>query len=131
VAERDGHIGRAELLASPGAGMVPEVRIFDGTTNETSKFIAYPAGVTNGVHIGAASLKRPRLEISRAGSEMRLQWPIGCLCELEINDDPANPEGWSVTEVRTTDEALKTGLLVPAVQKVRMYRLKCDDEKVR
>jgi len=124
--------GRAELLTSPGAGMLPEVRVFDGiTTNETARFMAYPAAVTNGVFVGVVSLKPPRLEISRAGSEVRLQWPIGCLCELEINDDPTNPAGWNVTEVRTTDDALKTGLLLPAVQKVRTYRLKCDDEKVR
>jgi hypothetical protein len=124
--------GRAELLTSPGVGMLPEVRVFDGvTTNQITSFLAYPAAVTNGVFVGAVSLKRPRLEINRAGSEVRLQWPIGCLCELETNDDPTNPEGWSVTEVRTTDDALKTGLLLPAVQKVRMYRLNCDDEKVR
>ena len=124
--------GRAELLTSPGAGMVPEVLVFDGaTTNETARFMAYPAAVNNGVFVGAASLKRPRLEISRAGPEVRLQWPVGCLCELEINDDPGNPNGWTATEIRTTDDPLNTALIVPAVQKVRLYRLNCDDEKVR
>ena len=124
--------GRAELLTSPGAGALPEVRVFDGiTTNQTFSFLAYPATVTNGVFVGGASLKRPRLEISPAGSQVRLQWPVGCLCELEINDEPGNPNGWSATEVRTTDDERTTGLLVPAIQKVRLYRLKCDDEKVR
>ena len=124
--------GRAELLTSPGPGALPEVRVFHGiTTNEIAKFLAYPATVTNGVFVGAASLKPPRLEISRAGSEVRLQWPVGCLCALEINDEPGNPNGWSATEVRTTDDERTTALLVPAVQKVRAYRLKCDDEKVR
>lgn len=124
--------GRAELVVSPGAGALPEVRVFDGsTTNEIAKFLGYPATVTNGVFVGAASLKPPRLEISRAGSEVRLQWPVGCACELEINDEPGNPNGWSATGVRTTDDERTTALLVPAVQKVRLYRLKCDDEKVR
>jgi len=124
--------GRAELLTAPGPGALPEVRVFDGiTTNQTVSFLAYPAAVTNGIFVGAASLKPPRLEISRAGTVVRLQWPIACLCELEINDDPGNPSGWSAAEIRTSDDELKTGLLVPAVQKVRLYRLKCDDEKVR
>jgi hypothetical protein len=124
--------GRAELITSPGIGALPEVRVFDGsTTNEVAKFMAYPVTVTNGVFVGAASLKPPRLEISRAGSDVRLQWPVGCLCALEINDEPGNPNGWSATEVRTTDDERTTALLVPAVQKVRLYRLNCDDEKVR
>ncbi|HEX5220252.1 MAG TPA: VCBS repeat-containing protein [Verrucomicrobiae bacterium] len=124
--------GRAELVTAPGAGALPEVRVFAGsTTNETAGFLAYPVTVTNGVFVGAASLKRPRLEISRVGPDVRLQWPVACVCELEINDAPGNPNGWSATEVRTTDDERTAGLLVPAVQKVRLYRLNCDDEKVR
>jgi len=124
--------GRAEILTSPGGGLTSQVRIFDGLDlKETAKFLAYTPTFTNGVFVGAASVKAPRLEIAVDRSGIQLQWPSGCLCELEANTDAANPRGWSVLEVRTVDEGNRVGLLLPVVQKLHIFRLKCDDQAVR
>jgi len=126
--------GRAEILTAPGGGVTSQVRIFDGLDlKETAKFLAYAPTFTNGLFVGAASVKAPRLEIAagRLGEGIQLQWPSGCLCELEANTDAADPRGWSVLEVRTVDEGNRVGLLLPAVQKLHFFRLKCDDQAVR
>jgi len=127
--------GRAEILTAPGNGATLQVRIFDGTTGqETANFLAYASTFTNGVFIGAASVTGARLEVrpDRANPDMiQLQWPSGCVCEVEENPDVSNPRGWSVLDLRPLENGARLGLLVPAVQKVRGYRLKCDMEAVR
>lgn len=130
-ADMDGD-GRDEILTAPGSGTAALVRIFDGLNlAETGNFLAYPVTFTSGAFIGAASLKHPRLEISWARSEIQLQWPSGCLCELEGSPDPADSRGWTVQDVRPLENGNRVGLLLPAVQKVRFFRLECDDEAVR
>jgi len=127
--------GRAEIVMSPGKGTTPQVQVFDArTTNEIANFLAYPPTFTNGVFIAAASVKGPKLEIrvDRANQEMiELQWPSACVCELEGNPDATDPRGWSVLEVRPVENGNRLGMLLPAVQKVRAFRLICDMEAVR
>jgi hypothetical protein len=126
--------GRAEILTVPGSGAAPHVRVLDGLSgSETDSFFAYPETFTNGVFIAAASVKRPRLEINltRTQEEIQLQWPSGCLCVVEGNTDPANRQGWTVLDVQPAEHGNRLGLLLPAVQKFQVFRLKCDDEAVR
>ena len=126
--------GRAEIITTPGPGIAPYVQVFDGlSAEETSKFLAYPSNYTNGVFIGAASSKGPRLEIrsTRSQEEIQLQWPSGCRCELETNADVADRDGWNVLDIKPVESGNRLIMLVPAVQKVRGYRLKCDEEGVR
>jgi hypothetical protein len=126
--------GRAEILAGLGSGAPPHVKIFDGVSlKETAKFLAYAPTFTNGVFVAAASVKAPRLEIAadRSGKEIQLQWPSGCLCELEANTDATDPRGWRVLELRTVDEGNRVGLVLPTEQKPQFFRLKCDDQTVR
>jgi hypothetical protein len=126
--------GRAEILTTPGGGGAPYVRVFDGLTlAETAGFYAYAVSFTNGVFISAASVQRPRLEISptRSPQEVQLRWPSGCVCQLEASIDPSNPQGWTVQDVQPTENGTRLGLLLPAVQKIQVFRLKCDDEAVR
>ena len=126
--------GVAEILTSPGMGAMPQVKVFDGSTgNETASFLAYPTAFTDGVFVGAAAVKRPRLEIqtTRTPQEIQLQWPSGCLCVLEENPDPSDPRGWQPLNVQLEENGTRVGLLLPAVQKVRGYRLNCDIDKVR
>jgi hypothetical protein len=133
VGDIDGD-GRSEIHTAPGSGAAPQVKVFDGPAgNEVTSFLVYASGSTNGVFIGAASVKRPRLESSAGHSvqEIRLQWPSSCLCELEENADPADPRGWTPMDIRPVENGTRIGLLLPAVQKVRAYRLSCDIEKVR
>lgn len=126
--------GRDEILTTPGNGAAPHMRVFDGlSVTETANFLAYSATFTNGVFVGAASLKRPRLEITsgRSPDEIQLQWPAGCLCELEGNSDASDPQGWTVLDVRAVESGNRLGLLLPAVQKFQFFRLNCDAEAVR
>ena len=115
--------------------MIAQVQIFDGlNAKQTADFLAYPSNYTDGVYIGAASVKQPRLEIQidreNAGN-IRLQWPAGCVCELEGNFDPTNRAGWSVLDVRPIETGNRLGLLLPAVQKYQCFRLKSDIEAIR
>ena len=127
--------GRAEILTAPGNGTTSHVRVFDGiTVQEITNFLAYAAALTNGTFIAAASVKHPRLEIrpDRASREMiQLQWPAACVCELEANSDLNNPRGWTVLEVRPTENGNRLGMLLPAVQKYEFFRLRCDIEAIR
>jgi len=126
--------GRAEILTSPGNGATPSVKVFDGLSlSETASFLAYPVGFTNGVFVAAASVKRPRLEINltRVPQEIQLQWPSGCACVLEENPIPTDPQGWKPVNIQPVENGSRMGLLLPAVQKVRTYRLNCDPEAVR
>lgn len=126
--------GRDEILTAPGAGMEPLVTVLDGLSlAETGSLLAYPASFTGGLFVGAASLKQPRLEIgpTRTPQEIQLQWPAGCLCELESNPDPSDPQAWSKLELRPVDNGNRLGLLLPAVQKLQTFRLRCDAEAVR
>jgi hypothetical protein len=50
---------------------------------------------------------------------------------LEASIDPSNPQGWTVQDVQPTENGTRLGLLLPAVQKIQVFRLKCDDEAVR
>lgn len=54
-----------------------------------------------------------------------------CLCELEGNPDVGDPRGWSVLDVQAEETGARMGLLLPAVQKFQVFRLRCDDEAVR
>ena len=133
VGDIDGD-GRNEIHTAPGNGSTPQVKVFDGITGgEIASFLAYPSSSTNGVFIGAASVKRPRLEIAttRTPQEIQLQWPSGCLCELQENPDPADPQGWRPMNIQPVENGNRVGLLLPAVQKIRAYRLKCDIDNVR
>jgi len=133
VGDLDGD-GHDEILTAAGPGGAPLIRVFDGTTLvETAKFLAYPVDYTNGVFIAAASLTHPQLEIdlSRAPQEIELQWPSGCLCDLEGTADPTDPQAWEPLDVRPTENGTRIGLLLPAVQKFQFYRLKCDEEAIR
>jgi FG-GAP-like repeat/FG-GAP repeat len=127
--------GRAEILTAPAKGPPPRVKVFDGMTGqETANFLAYPSNFTDGVFIGAASVKAPRLEIGfdRTNQEMiQLEWPAGCVCEVEANPDVSDPRGWSVLDIRPVENGNHLIMLVPAVQKVRSFRLNCDMEAVR
>jgi hypothetical protein len=128
--------GRAEIVTTPGPGAPPHVRVFDGRSGkETAKFLAYPETMTNGVFISVASAKAPRLEIDRLRlrerDEIQLQWPSGCLCELEGNPDVSDPKAWSVLEVRPVESGNRMGLVLPAEEKFQFFRLKCDEEAVR
>jgi hypothetical protein len=126
--------GRDEILTAPGGGATPLVRVFDSLSlGETASFLAYPVSFTGGVFVGAASMKQPRLEIasSRSPGEIQLQWPSGCLCELEGNPDPTDPKGWTQLEVRPVDDGNRLGLLLPAVQKFQFFLLNCDADEVR
>ena len=126
--------GRAEILTAPGGGGTPQVRVFQGVDlKEITNFLAY-AQTTNGVFISAASMTAARLEMNtgRSREEIRLQWPAGCLCELEVNsNNVADPRGWTVLDVQPNESGNRIGLLLPAVQKYQIFRLKCDDEAVR
>lgn len=126
--------GRAEIITGPGAGAQPHVKVFDGKTGkEASELLAYAAATTNGVFVSVASVKRPQLELrrTRAQDEIQLQWPSGCLCELEWNSEFNDPRGWKVPEGKLVETGNRIGLLLPAVQKVQFFRLKCDEEAVR
>jgi hypothetical protein len=126
--------GRAEIITGPGSGSVPQVRVFDGRQlQEVTNFLAYPPNFTNGVFVGAASVKGPRLKVQadREKKEIQLQWPAGCVCDLEVNSDVTDRGGWSVLEVRPTESGNNLGLLLPAVQKYQFFRLNCDIEAVR
>lgn len=126
--------GRHEILTVPGSGISALVRVFDGLSGgETANFLAYPDTFTEGAFISAASLKLPRLEIlpGRSPQEVQLQWPSGCVCEVEGNSDPTNPRGWELLDVKPVENGTRIGLLVPAVQKVRNFRLRCEEETVR
>jgi fibronectin-binding autotransporter adhesin len=127
--------GRADILTAPGTGAIPHVKVFDGmTTQETASFLAYPVTFTGGVFIGAASVKAPRLEVRRDREKketIQLLWPAGCVCDVEVNPDPTDPRGWSVLDLRPVEEGNQLIMLVPAVQKVRSFRLSCDVEAVR
>lgn len=127
--------GRAEVFTVPGPGLAPEVRVLDGRSgSELTRFMAYPADVTNGVFLGVSSMTAPRLEFRQergAENALFVQWPSGCACELEENEDPADPRGWKPLDIRPVETGARIGLLLPAVQKVRAYRLKCDEEAVR
>jgi hypothetical protein len=50
---------------------------------------------------------------------------------LEENPLPADPQGWKPVNIQPVENGTRIGLLLPAVQKVRTYRLNCDDEAVR
>lgn len=126
--------GRAEILTGLGSGAPPQVRIFDGVNlKETAKFLAYDPTFTNGVFVAAASVKAPRLEsaIDGSGKGIQLQWPSGCLCELESNLDVTDSRSWNVLAVRTVDEGNRVRLSLPVEQKPHFFRLKCDDQAVR
>jgi hypothetical protein len=126
--------GRDEILTAPGSGTTPLVKVLDGLSlGETASFLAYPASFTGGVFVGAASVKHPRLGIasSRSPHEIQLQWPAGCQCELEGNPDAVDPRGWKKLDVQPVESGHRLGLLLPAVQKVQFFRLKCDAEVVR
>jgi len=126
--------GKSEILAAPGPGGAPHIRVFNGQSfAEESTFPAYTVTFTDGVFVGVASEKRPRLQIahSRANGEIELQWPSGCLCELEGNSDPANPQGWEPLNVTPVETGTHIGLLLPAVQKFQAFRLNCDAEAVQ
>jgi hypothetical protein len=69
--------------------------------------------------------------MGRTREEMRLEWPSGCLCDLEVSESVADTKGWSVLEVRLDENGNRVGMLLPAVQKYQFYRLICDDEAVR
>ena len=45
--------GKAEIIASPGWGSVPVVRVFEGTGGLLRQFFAYDQGFTGGVHVAA------------------------------------------------------------------------------
>jgi fibronectin-binding autotransporter adhesin len=133
VGDVDGD-GRVEILTAPGGGVAPEVRIFETVDRkEIANFLAYPVTATNGVFIGAASIKGARLEMKtgRTSQEIQLQWPSGCVCELMTSTNAADPKGWSILNVQPVENGNRTGLLLPAVQKVQFFLLKCDDEAVR
>jgi hypothetical protein len=133
VGDIDGD-GRSEIHTVPGSGAAPHVKVFDGQTlSERASFFAYSPSFTNGVFIGAASVRHPRLEIysTRTPQEIQLKWPAGCLCELEVNPDAANPQGWTPMSIQPIETGNRIGLLLPAVQKVRLFRLKCDPDAVR
>ena len=134
VGDVDGD-GRAEIVTAPGSGAMPHVKVFDGVNvKETASFLAYPSNFTGGVFIGAASVKGPRLQIQRGGENkgmIQLQWPAGCVCELEGNPDATDPRGWSVLDVRPVENGTSLGMLLPAVQKYQFFRLNCDIEAVR
>jgi hypothetical protein len=78
-------------------------------------------------------LKSPRLEIhlTRTPNEIQLQWPSGCQCQVEANSDSTDSRGWKPLEVTPVENGARLGMLLPAVQKFQMYRLKCDAEAVR
>ena len=126
--------GLADIITGPGQGSAPHVRVFNGTTlEETASFLAYPVEFTNGIFVAASSLTQPKLEIhlSRASQEIELQWPSGCLCDLETTTDPSDPRGWEPMDVKPMENDTRIGLLLPAVQKFQFYRLKCDEEAIR
>ena len=133
VGDIDGD-GRSEIHTAPGSGGSPQVKVFDGKSlDEVANFLAYAVGFTNGVFVAAASMKHPQLEISptRTAQEIQLQWPSGCLCELEENGDLGDPQGWTPMSIQAVESGNRLGLLLPAVQKVRLFRLKCDPDAVR
>lgn len=126
--------GRSEILTSPGVGMAAAVRAFDpGSLAEVANILPYSATYTNGVYVSAASVKPSRLEtaLDRSKQEIQLQWPAGCVCELEVNENIGDSRQWTVLEVRPVESGNRVGLLLPAVQKFEFYRLICDDELVR
>jgi hypothetical protein len=50
---------------------------------------------------------------------------------VEANSDLADPRGWSELDLRPVEDGNHLIMLVPAIQKVRSFRLKCDMEAVR
>ncbi|HTW96295.1 MAG TPA: S8 family serine peptidase, partial [Candidatus Methylomirabilis sp.] len=48
--------GKDEIIAAPGAGMKPEVRIFDGQGHLKNKFLAYAATFLNGVNVAVGDV---------------------------------------------------------------------------
>jgi len=53
------------------------------------------------------------------------------MSKLEGNLDATDPQGWTKLDVRPEDNGNRVGLLLPAVQKLQFFRLKCDAEAVR
>lgn len=45
--------GKAEIIAAPGYGSVPVVRVFEGTGGLKREFLAYDQGFNGGVHVSA------------------------------------------------------------------------------
>lgn len=124
--------GRAEVVTGPGNGATPHVKVFSGPLGqETASFFAYPQGTTNGVFVAASSMTGPRLKISRGKEEVQLEWPAGCVCELQGSEDVTDRKGWSVLEVRPTESGNALGMLLPAVQKYQYFQLECDGEAIR
>jgi fibronectin-binding autotransporter adhesin len=51
--------GRADIITATDVGAPGHVKVFDGQTNSlTSSFLAYPAGSTGGVRVGAGDIDR-------------------------------------------------------------------------
>jgi hypothetical protein len=79
-------------------------------------------------------VKQPRLLIQadRENAGMiQLQWPAGCVCELQVNLDATSREGWTALDVRPVETGNRIGLLLPAVQKFQSFRLELDIEAIR
>lgn len=126
--------GHDEIVTASGSGAPPHVKVFGGVSlTETASFLAYPISFTAGIFVGAASVKSPRLNIasSRASQEIQLQWPAGSVCELQGTSSSEVTQGWTNLEVRPVESGNRLTLLLPAVQKLQFFRLKCDPEAVR
>ena len=127
-------IGQRRGLGDHGDVRTIYYRPTGPSVQEITNFLAYPSTFTNGVFIGAASARAPRLQvqIAREDKEMvQLQWPAGCVCEVQGNLEATDPRGWSVLEFRPVETGNQLGMLVPAVQKLQFFRLICDFEAVR
>jgi hypothetical protein len=133
VGDIDGD-GASEIHTAPGGGMTPNVRVFDGKSlSDIGNFLAYASDFTNGVFVGSASVKHPRLEISKTAvpQEIQLRWPSGCLCDLQQNTNAAAPAGWTLKSVSLIESGNRVSVNLPASEKVQLFRLKCDPESVR
>ena len=73
--------GVPDVVAAPGSGAGPNVRVFDGKTQATLRsFFAYDAGFTGGVFVAAASAPAvpPPAKPSRVNAKGILTLPLSC-----------------------------------------------------